>query len=91
MAFGLSLTVLIIGFGLALTLVIMFGHILEKIDNSSCYKDSSSAELKTAHEWSMWGVIISSLVTAIFLGLAIFVIVMRIMVPETEVLAQVAK
>ena len=91
MAFGLSITALVIGFVLSLTLVIMFGRILDKIDNSSCYKEGSSTELKTARSVAAWGVGISSLVTAIFLGLGIFVVVMKITFPEGEALAAVSK
>ena len=84
---GLSITTLIIGLILSLALVIMFGRILDMIDNSSCYTGNTSDKIKTAHTWAAWGVAISSIVTALFLGLAIFFIVMKTMFPEGEAAA----
>jgi hypothetical protein len=87
---GLSITVLVIGFILALVLVIMFGRILNMINDSACYKGSTSGDMKTAHTWAAWGVGISSVVTALFLGLLIFVIVVKTAFPEGEALAAIS-
>lgn len=62
------LTVSIIGFIISLVFLIINGRVLNKINDASCYKDKSSAELMTAHRWAAWGVGISAVATAVFLG-----------------------
>ena len=57
----------IIGFIISLTLLIMFGRILNKLNESSCYTHSPDDDLKSAHRWAAWGVGIAAASTALFL------------------------